>query len=685
MELTNNFAAKLFGAVVAVAMVLTLAAPAQAQTTEELQQMINDLLAQVASLQSQLGGGGDSMMSTSGVCPYTWTRSLNVGDSGMDVMKLQQFLNSDPDTRIAATGIGSAGQETEYFGSLTGAAVAKFQQKYRDDILTPLGLVNATTYFGPSTMAKANSLCASGSMGGDDDGHHDDDDDHGDSGGSTSLSGEASLDDFDVRDGEETDLEEGQEDAPVAEFRVEFEDGDAEISRIDVRLVHDTGNSGAVVGDSDPWDVFENVSLWVDGDKIAEKNADDEDDYLDEDDGSLRFSGLDIFAEEDERVDIIVGVTVQGSVDGTSDGESWDLTAESMRFVDGDDVTTTEDSAFDLGGTGVVDFDIEDEGGDDELKVQSSSADPDATTIAVEEDENSDWVTIFAFDLDSDDSVNDITVDGLMVGVQLLSTTTVTIDDAINDVQLLVDGEVYDDFTSSGGASQAGEYDFDTSDDDFEIDAGDEVTVEFQVEFNQQENNYGEGLEIQATTTDDGLDAEGADDLSGSQLSGSATGETHTLRTLGAILEPESDDTAFVENSDATTTDNEGTFTIEFDVTAFETDLYVNPTAASGTALGTEGANFLLTSGGSVISNPDGVSSDLDSTADTESSGRFKVNEGETETFTLTVEVDPASSDEGSFIKLELYSLNWAETDAAPTDQQRALPEDDFDTSTLSI
>ena len=120
MTITNNIVAKLAVAFVAVAMVFSaFAASAKAQTTEDLQQMINDLLAQVAALQSQAGQGATS---AAGVCPYTWTRDLSSGSTGGDVMKLQQFLNADPDTRVAVEGAGSAGMETEYYGPATAAA-----------------------------------------------------------------------------------------------------------------------------------------------------------------------------------------------------------------------------------------------------------------------------------------------------------------------------------------------------------------------------------------------------------------------------------------------------------------------------------------------------------------------------------------------------------------------------------
>jgi len=84
---------------------------------------------------------------------------LAQGTSNAEVMRLQQFLNMDPDTRVAAAGsVGSAGMETQYYGPATAAAVSKFQVKYRAEVLTPNGLVNPTGYFGPSSRAKANAL-----------------------------------------------------------------------------------------------------------------------------------------------------------------------------------------------------------------------------------------------------------------------------------------------------------------------------------------------------------------------------------------------------------------------------------------------------------------------------------------------------------------------------------------------
>lgn len=80
-----------------------------------------------------------------------FTRNLSVGMSGTDVRALQVFLNSDPRTRIASSGIGSPGKETNYFGSLTAFAVAKYQELNAPLILTPAGLSRGNGFVGTNT------------------------------------------------------------------------------------------------------------------------------------------------------------------------------------------------------------------------------------------------------------------------------------------------------------------------------------------------------------------------------------------------------------------------------------------------------------------------------------------------------------------------------------------------------
>jgi hypothetical protein len=135
---------------------------AGAQSAADLQAQIEQLLATIQQLQAQLaslqGGGAQPVMSS--VCPFTWTRNLTIGATGMDVMNLQKFLNSDTMTMLASSGAGSPGAETEYFGPITKNGAKMFQEKYASEILTPLGLTAGTGFVGASTRAKLNMLCA---------------------------------------------------------------------------------------------------------------------------------------------------------------------------------------------------------------------------------------------------------------------------------------------------------------------------------------------------------------------------------------------------------------------------------------------------------------------------------------------------------------------------------------------
>lgn len=82
--------------------------------------------------------------------PGTIGRDLAVGASGEDVMLLQRILWKE--------GVYPEALMTGYFGSLTDAAVKRFQIKYKESVLTPVKLQSASGYVGAYTRKKLLEL-----------------------------------------------------------------------------------------------------------------------------------------------------------------------------------------------------------------------------------------------------------------------------------------------------------------------------------------------------------------------------------------------------------------------------------------------------------------------------------------------------------------------------------------------
>ena len=646
MTIAKDFVAKLLVAFVAAAMIVTAFAPAaQAQTTEDLQQMINDLLAQVAALQA----GTSAPAGASGVCPYTWTRDLTMGSEGADVMKLQQFLNSNPDLRVSATGAGSAGMETMYYGPATAAAVSKMQVMYRSEILTPNALVNPTGYFGASSRAKANDLCVTPVVDEEDeDGMEDEDEDEDED---VSLSGEGALTVFEIDD-EESEVSEGEDDVPVLRLTMEADNGDIEVARLGFYLTADNGTPNE---EDEPWDVFTEVSLWVDGDKIASFEADDEDEYLDDNAGTeeFRFTDLGLILREDEETEVIVAVSVMNSVDGAdaTNAAKWNIEPSEVRYFDADGVATTEDDIDEMN-DGQTDgdeetFDIEVEGVDDGADLEGSSNDPDASTLLVDEDtDDSDEYTVHIFDIEVDNDSGDlevgdayatVTVSDISGGAgiaggqeDVLESVYMTIDGTTveGDATTLADAE--DDAITAGGSTDViYRFEFDQ---DVVLEGDEDYEVEITMVFRGQDGNYVNGTTVMTEVKGDGVnnwEVEGAD--SDEELTGSDSNETHTLATVVPVIT----DTDFTsERNEATT---KGTISFNFTVEGDgENDVTIDVADNADVDGGTDDVRYTV-SGGSATAT--GVLSQIDGDA-AYSNGTWTINDGDEATFALDVAID---------------------------------------------
>ncbi len=120
---------------------------------QEDQLLIQKLLAQIDSLKKQIAviqakNSGENKNNNS--CQLN--HNLYFGMSSSDIICLQQFL------KLQGLNIYPEGFITGNFGNLTKSAVIRFQEKYKSEILIPVGLYGGTGMVGILTRQKINQL-----------------------------------------------------------------------------------------------------------------------------------------------------------------------------------------------------------------------------------------------------------------------------------------------------------------------------------------------------------------------------------------------------------------------------------------------------------------------------------------------------------------------------------------------
>lgn len=314
--LTNNVATRFVAALVGIAMATSAAFGALAPTANADE--LSDLLAQIAALQAQLDGlqdgdddmsGGESGYVHHPNVDYEFNTNLYLGSRGTDVLMLQKALN-DGGYTVAASGPGSAGNETSYFGPATLAAVKSFQAAN--------GISPVLGYFYPLTRAEMNKR---GTVTVEDE-DEDEDESNGDG-------------DIEIEEGERLDDEVmplGVVRFPVTAIEIEAGD-DTTINSITVEV---TGNADAdeviesvvlldedwnIVGDEDSVDSDDEAKLDVDldldgGDKmtyyVAVNASSDTGDIADNDGLYFSIDVVDVDADGD-----VDGLPVTGSAEMT--------------------------------------------------------------------------------------------------------------------------------------------------------------------------------------------------------------------------------------------------------------------------------------------------------------------------------------------------------------------------------
>ena len=585
--------------------------------------------------------------------------NMMMGSTGQGVKELQMFLNACPDTALAVNAgtAGSVGYETMTFGPATKAAVMKYQAK--------VGVITTGNFY-PLTRAQASAVgnVCGGVVGGT----------FAPAGCTAAsgfspvtggacyavgnnppvvgLTGEGTVKDFAVSTADQSDFSEGQSKVELVAFDVELDnDGSLKMDRFDLYMGQDNG----VTASNDPWDYFEKAYLMVDGTTVASMNVDSESDWSEYDTGTLattsqeyrlRFTGLNAILASDEVSKVTVAFDIASNLDSGDEDAVWQFgtTADSFRFVDGTGFVFTdgEDLADSFGA------DTQDEA---DFDLTDASTNPDASVIEIGQTDDTNGVTLYKFDIEENNDV-----DANVEEMTMTFTTTVQADEA----EVIKKAYLYDGATLLGSETVAtgGAVTFDNL--DLDLNGNDTKTLTVKVDLDDVTAGVTEATTIKVGTVDLSkfTDANGNDE---NDIAVTATGDSNTfeLRSQGIQVAFVSSSTEKTFTADAATEDDQGTYKITFDVTAFGADMYIDNSSevAGGDAAG-QGVEFAVTStAGTPVLGSDLLESNTADAQDT--ANVFQVEKNQTRRFTLTVIYAADTTPTDGSHSVAISSINW--------------------------
>jgi peptidoglycan hydrolase-like protein with peptidoglycan-binding domain len=603
-----------------------IAIPASAATVEDLQAQINALMAQLASLQGGASTGG---------C-YGFTADLTVGSQGADVVALQTFLEA----KGFFTYVGAKG----YFGGITQASVAAWQAAN--------GVTPAAGYFGPISRAKYNSMCGGTSSGGG-----------GSTSGNSFFTGddEGSLENFDQMSKYSNEqVGEDEEDVPVAGLEVDADGADQMIERVTVVI-----DNPSLSTEDDLGDFIQDVSLTLDGEELGRMDVEDASYDRSADEYTFRFTGLEGIIADGDTAKLVVNVTGNSNLDSAIDGEGWDVTIpdNGIRASSPNGVTETYDGVITSESFTVESFAT---ANDVELHAKKNSDSPDEQTVIGDSNNEFD-VDLLAFTLEATGS--DIDVFGL--SFDIATSTGVDVTAAINDLTLTCGGDDWSENVMATGTVTFGDV-------EFTVDEDDSIDCTLSANVNQIDgSDVSEGDILSAKLLVDQSDAEdqSGENLDTTALTGTANGFDQTLISEGLSIDNVDSDAVLTFSANDTGETSQGKFTVEFDVTANDTSVYLDKSMnySGTTGVDGEGVYFTIDSVGAGSSTVDSailecVSNCGNSADNGAGDGEFFIDEGDTETYRLTVNMTGDSGASDSF-KVWIDSLNWSTEDLATADQ----------------
>lgn len=619
-----------------------------------------------------------------------FTRNLMVGSTGTDVSELQSWLISKGH---AIPSISSGAVQPGYFGAQTKAAVMAYQAAN--------GIPN-TGFFGPLTRASvgAGGTVAGGTVpcpAGFDCkptgttpvcpvGYECKPKDGGPTITTTLAGTDGSISDVQtLSQYNNEDVGDGENDVKVAGFEIETStDGDVLLRSMKIAF----DPAGNASGNSDKLnDYVDSVTIWMGDKKIGSADAADFDkSSSDIYTKTITLTGSPIVkADKTEKFYITVdAISNLDSSDIDSDPD-WSIDVQNIRFEDGSGVVTTEDSAGDLTGDMNIGIDFVDfaTSADTELKFSKDSSSPEDGIVVVDDVNDTNDVTLLVGKIKLD-GTSDVVLDELPI---TLTTNGDSVGALTGTLTLKIDGQEYSESVGLT-AAQTGSVTFDNL--NIDLQAGETVTFTIKADVNDT-NNTG----VTATDFDEGdylvasfsasnralIDAENSegDQLTDSEKSGTATGEGQEFRTEGIGL------TLVSTNTDATTgtsnNDDIGLLTIKYKVTAIGNTVYVSSTATS-TDAGTYSTVYAVDKDGTATTSTR-IAATIVNNDDTTLStyGNYQIDEGESETFTLSVSVPLGTGGTSGQYRAALSKVKWDTTDSVTMSNSYTSALDEFKTA----
>lgn len=564
------------------------------------------------------------------------TVNLTVGSTGAAVTCLQQTL--------IGAGYSIPAGATGYFGMQTKAAVAAWQ--------AAVGISPAAGYFGPISRAALGGSgtvstggtssvpgcaagamyssttgqacwtsstvpgCAAGAMFSSTTGQA------CGSGSSMggSLSGSGRLTNVSSFGDVESDLKEGDPTTAVVGEEMDATGGDVAIQRVDV-----TFDLSASTGSVNLDRYVSDVSVWLNGTKLATMDASAGDKTSGSRIWTLRFSGLNGVIKSGTTGDLVVKVTPLDSIGTNEDGQTVtaSLLADSIRAVGADGisdtyVSTANNQTFTVSSAT-----------DGTLTVTEAGDDPKASQIAVGSSTTT-GVKLLSFNMKAKNQ--DITVTDLKAG---FGTSDNNLNDVVSRVMLMKGSTVLS--TKTVGTGTYGTVTFTNIDQTIAKDDTVNYTIVADI---KGDDSYSDGTTLMASTTagtNNGWDVSDAD---GNTVNPSAAvvGNTMTLTATGVSV-AKGDFTTDVTAGLAGGGDV-GTYTMPFTVTAGDNDVFIGSvqTRALTPSGSATGVNYATTTSSSNVTSPTVVTSfSAGNTVTGDTGGAFKVLAGTSRTFTLTI------------------------------------------------